>query len=110
MIIQITNIAAGAAIVVQKQLAITPENQKTIGLIELVVGLVALISRIGLPLPIPVLGASFPQAIVAILMGLLLAQSFFEPYPQIRSLIASLKPYEMWIGAIGIVVGLVSLL
>jgi len=109
MIIQIINIASGVAIVAQKQLAISPANQKTIGLIELVVGVAALISRIGSPMLITVLGASYPQAIAAILMGLLLAQSFFEPYPQIRSLIASLKPYGMWIGAAGIIVGLASI-
>ena len=83
----------------------------TIGIIELILGLLALIERMGLAyFPIPQFGSSYPQALPAIAIGLILAASTFEKYSAVTNFIATLKEYAVWIGIMGILVGLGSLL
>lgn len=82
-----------------------------IGVIELVLGVLALIERMGLAyFPIPSFGSSYPQALPAIAIGLILSAHLFEKYPIMRDFIMKLKVYEVSLGIFGIVVGLGSLL
>jgi hypothetical protein len=83
----------------------------TIGVIELVLGVLALIERMGLAyFPIPMFGSSYPQALPAIAIGLILSAHLFEKYPAMRDFITKLKVYEVALGIMGIAVGLGSLL
>ena len=83
----------------------------TLGLIGLTVGIIGFLIRIDLlPIFISPLGASYPQAIPAILLGLLLAAPHFQKYDILGRASARVKPYAFEIGIIGIATGLGSLL
>jgi hypothetical protein len=83
----------------------------TIGVIELVLGILALVERMGLAyFPIPMFGSSYPQAFPAIAIGLILSAHLFEKYPAIHDFIAKLKVYEVSLGILGIAIGLGSIL
>jgi hypothetical protein len=87
-----------------------PQRVK-IGFLTLTLGIIGLFTRIGLIYPhIPMFGASFPQALPAIAVGLLLSESFFKKYPQIDAFIAKLKPHQVSIGIVGMASGTGSLL
>ena len=121
MVIQVTNIVSGFLLsepMIKKviQHEGIPELEAklarysgTIGVVELILGCVALVERVlGLYL-VPVLGASYPQAIPAILMGLLLASHLFDSNPTMQGYIAKIRPYSGWVGLLGIAVGVGSL-
>jgi len=83
---------------------------KSIGIIELVLGVLALLQRMGLVyLYIPRFGASYPQVIIAILIGLILASSLFEKNIWIKTKIELISPYTAIIGIAGILIGLFSI-
>lgn len=123
MIIQIANIVSGFALsapklaefgareAIEKIHAFLTPYLTTIGIAECVIGALALFDRMGiLNLPLYNFGSSYPQAIPAILMGLLLASSTFEKNAHISSFIEKLKAHQTLLGFIGIAVGLGSLL
>ncbi len=83
----------------------------TLGLVGLTVGIIGLLIRMDiLPIFISSLGASYPQAIPAILLGLLLAAPHFQKYDILGKASDKIKPYAFEIGLIGIASGLGSLL
>lgn len=85
--------------------------QATIGGIELVLGVIALLMRMGiLRLNFYEFGASYPQALIAIAIGLIMSAQYFEKFPGVMKLITAMKPYEVWIGLGGIAIGLGSIL
>jgi hypothetical protein len=101
----------GAKEQVEKMHNVLLPFQSTIGIIELVLGILALIERMGIVwLHIPNFGSSYPQAIPAILVGLLLSAKFFESVPSVKEQIAKLAPYGGWIGIAAFASGLNSLL
>ncbi len=122
MIIQLANIISGFILALPKIAEIGGRErfalvrtkilpyQKMIGVIELLLGVIALIERIGLlPFYIPDLGSSYPQAIPAILAGLLLASTYFENKPSLANFINQLKPFAIWIGLFTLLAGIVSI-
>jgi hypothetical protein len=122
MIMQIVNIASGvvgAASLVREKIThqevhgaldkVHPYEMR-IGVVTVVFGLMALVERLGLVhfgLP---LGSSFPQALPAIALGLVLGAPYFERISFLKSIIAFLAPYREWLGLIAIASGLGSLL
>lgn len=86
---------------------------KPLGIVELVLGVIALVERVSYSSFIPYYynyGSSYPQAIIAILMGLLLASHLFEKNQFIKEKIEMLRPYSAGIGIIGILIGLFSII
>ncbi len=123
MIIQITNVAAGFVLAAPKLKTFGAKEQienleqklttfrGTIGVVELVLGVIAFLERFGiLWLDIPFFGASYPQALVAVVMGLILSANLFEKYPVFHEKIKILKENAEWIGLAGIAVGLFSII
>ena len=123
MIIQLTNIVAGALLAAPKvaewgakDVAHTYERAlapyaRVIGAIELGCGILALIERMGLIwLPIPNFGASYPQAIPAILVGLILCTGYFSNITVLQQLVEKMEPYKAWIGIAAFASGLNSIL
>ena len=55
-------------------------------------------------------GSSFPQAIIAILMGLLLCANYFAKWPTLHSKIMKMNEYSEWLGILGILIGVGSLI
>lgn len=85
---------------------------KPIGVIELILGVIALVERVTYATIVPFYyyGSSYPQAIIAILMGLLLASHLFEKNQFVREKIVMLRPYSAVVGIIGILIGLFSII
>lgn len=122
MIIQIANIVSGFLLAAPKLKEWGAKQQvekaqsklvvysSTIGIIELVIGVIALLDRMGIIFYVPSLGASYPQAIPAILIGLILSARRFEKHPSWKNFIVKISGYQIWLGLIGILVGLWSLL
>ena len=126
MVIQLSNIVAGFILAAPKLKALAGAGAKehveaaqaklsgfqgTIGIIELVVGVIALIERLGITyFHIPSFGSSFPQAFTAIAIGLILSANLFEKNPTMHDVITKLKAHSEWIGVAGIAVGLGSIL
>ncbi len=123
MLIQTTNIIAGFLLAAPKLKQwgggehVEGMHEKllafsgVIGVIELVLGVLALIERMGLAyFPIPMFGSSYPQALPAIAIGLILSAHLFEKYPTMHDFITKLKVYEIALGLLGIAVGLGSIL
>ncbi len=123
MILQVLNIVGGtllasnkiAAIVgpekiAKMQTAVLPYRTHA-GIVLFISGLLGLIERLGIVyVGIANLGSSFPQAIAAILAGLLLGATFFGKFPQMQKLLSVLTPYSSWIGIIALAIGLGSML
>ena len=79
--------------------------------LRMALGVLALLTRMGLlVLHIPNFGASYPQALPAILAGLVMSSQYFDAMPGVSAQIAKLKPNEVWIGVAAITTGVVSLL
>lgn len=123
MIMQMLNIVAGSLLAAPQLKAWGLEKavlrweawigrfREQIGTVTLILGVLALIDRIGLvSLPIPEFGASFPQTLPAIGIGLLLAVRLVERYPALQNLVRPLLPHAVWIGLLGLAVGIGSLL
>ena len=123
MIIQIANIGAGFILAAPKVKQYVGKNEiekfenviapylNHVGFIELGIGTLALLARLGITnFHISDFGASFPQAIPAILMGTLIATRFFDKYPNAKGYITKLEKYHVELGFLGIAVGVGSLL
>lgn len=129
MIIQTANIVSGFLLAAPQLKTFTKSEQligninsvestlakwtKPLGIIELVLGVIALIERVSYSSIVPYYynyGSSYPQAIIAILMGLLLASHLFEKKQFIREKINLIRPYSAVIGIIGILIGLFSII
>ncbi len=86
-------------------------HRETIGIVVLVLGVVGLLARLGLSfLWFSILGVSYPQAIPAILIGLVLSESRFRKYPAFHKFIVLLTQHQVAIGFVGMASGLGSLL
>ena len=124
MIIQIINILSGLVLStpILKALAGTKGAEHiagvettlnsfrvVIGIAALVLGVVALIERLGI-VYVGSIGASFPQALAALACGVLLAPNLFQKFPAIQASIQKLAPYAAWVGIAGVAIGLGSLL
>lgn len=82
-----------------------------LGLVGLVLGILGLLVRMDILPPFTYrLGASYPQTIPAILLGLVLAASILDKYSFFRGIIRKLEPHAFWLGLLGIAVGLGSIL
>ncbi|MEK9173922.1 MAG: MotA/TolQ/ExbB proton channel family protein [Patescibacteria group bacterium] len=123
MLLQLLNILMGVVVALpglQKRGLIQAQTEfegkissyvPTLGLIGLVAGVIGFLIRIDLlPIFISSLGASYPQAIPAILLGLLLAAPHFQKYQLLKQVSDKIRPYAFEIGIIGIACGLGSLL
>ena len=126
MIIQATNIVAGFILAAPKLKALVGGGAKeqleaaqtklsgfqgTIGIVELILGVIALVERLSIAhFYIPSYGSSFPQAFAAIAIGLILSANLFEKYPSVHDFIGKLKVHSEWIGIVGIAVGAGSFL
>lgn len=121
MLLQLLNIAMGlvAALPGLRERGLIKEDfeEKTapwragLGMAGLVSGLLGLLIRAGLlPLPLSFLGESYPQAIPAILLGLLLAAPHLAGQALLKKASEGLQPYAFWLGVLGIACGLGSLL
>jgi hypothetical protein len=122
MIIQVANIGAGFILAAPKfkqyvgrreierfERVIAPYLNQ-VGLVELGVGVVALLTRLGISnFHINYFGASFPQAIPAIVMGAVIATRYFSQYPKIGTYIKLVEKYRIELGFLGIAAGLVSI-
>ncbi len=85
--------------------------REKLGLAALILGALALIDRLGvLNVPIPEFGASFPQAVPALALGLLLAAGIAAKYPVLGRIRQTLEPETAWVGLLGMAVGIGSLL
>lgn len=122
MIIQTANIIAGFALAAPKLKELGAREhianaegrisgfRGSIGVIELALGAAALLERMGLVFFFaPSFGSSYPQAIAAIAMGLILASHLFDKFTAIHGLIGHLRDNAEWIGIAGMAVGLFSL-
>ncbi len=122
MIIHVANIAAGALLAApvlkkyggdaaERVLRAATPHLERIGLAHLALGGIALLDRSNIVgLYIGSLGASYPQALAAILIGALLASNLLERFPSIAPLIRALARHRVLLGGLGIAVGLGSLL
>ena len=123
MVIQVINIASGFILAAPKlkefgaKAEIDTVHAKlsaysgALGVATLVLGILALIERMGLAnFPIPMFGASYPQALPAIAVGLILSAHLFEAHKEIHDVILKLKVYEIGIGVAAILSGAGSLL
>lgn len=107
---RIKSLVGGAATHVEAAESKLNNFRGTIGVIELVLGIAALVESMGLVyFMIPSFGSSYPQAFFAIAMGLILCANFFEKYPAFHDKLHILKENAEWIGIGGIVVGLASI-
>ncbi len=123
MIIQVANIGAGFILASPKVKQYVGRNEiekferviapylNHVGLIELGIGIVALLTRLGISnFYIRDFGASFPQAIPAILIGALIAIRYFDKFPKAKEHLGKLDQYRVELGFLGIAVGLGSLM
>ena len=85
-----------------------------IGIIILILGIVGLLKRMSLAgLRYEWswhYGSSFPQALIAIVMGLLLCANFFTKWPTFHTRIMAMKKYSDWLGILGMLMSISSLL
>lgn len=123
MILQLANIISGFILAapmlaawggrafIDKALHALAPLTSAIGVVELVLGVLGFLERAGLlRFYIPHLGASYPQTIPAMLVGLILCASYFSKMSGMSAMIDKLKPYQEWIGVMAIVSGLNSIL
>ncbi len=123
MILQTLNIVSGVALGapklkewiggehIEKAERAIMKYREPLGLAMIVLGITGFLIRLNvIDLFFAPLGASYPQTIPAILMGILLYGDKLQRFPFMRSIIAALRPHEAIIGIIGIAVGLGSIL
>jgi hypothetical protein len=122
MLLQIANIAGGVILsssLIQEKV----KNQNTekffaqahsyevpIGIVLVLLGCIGLVERLGILYFGINLGSSFPQALPAILSGLLLAQSYFRRFPQLEPVLNLLRMHKNILGIVAILCGAGSLL
>lgn len=122
MVMQILNIAGGLLLAAPKlkewglgsvvvRLESSPSSvREKLGVVMLILGVLALIDRLGfLRVPIPEFGASFPQSLPALALGVLLAARLSGKYAVLEKFRHQLEPYAAWVGLLGIAVGTGSL-
>lgn len=123
MVIQTVNVVAGFVLAAPKLKSFGGAEHITalegrlnafrgwIGVGTLALGIAALLERMMIvQLSIPSFGSSYPQALVAIAMGLILTENLFAKYPQFQGHIGRLKDHAEWIGLAGVAIGLGSIL
>lgn len=123
MIIQFGNIVSGFILAAPKLKEMGAKGQieqveaklnpvrGVIGLIVLIAAVVSFLQSIGLVyLNYYLFGAGPLQALVGLLIGLILCATWFEKFPKVHEFILKLKAYEIWIGMVGIVIGIIGLL
>jgi hypothetical protein len=85
-----------------------------VGVVVLILGIVGLLKRMSLAGLMYEwswhYGSSYPQALIAIVMGLLLCANFFSKWPALHSRIVAMSKYSEWLGILGILVGAGALL
>ena len=84
-----------------------------IGVIVLLLGIVGLMKRMSFIFMYEWswhYGSSYPQALIAILMGLLLCANFFSRWPALHSKIVAVNQYSEWLGILGILIAIGSLI
>jgi hypothetical protein len=84
-----------------------------IGVIVLVLGIIGLLQRMtlaGFMYGWTWSYGSFPQSIIAIVMGLLLTANFFSKWPAFHAGILKMNHYAEWLGILGIIIGIGSLI
>ena len=85
-----------------------------IGVIVLLLGIVGILKRMSLAGLMYEwswhYGSSFPQAIIAIVIGLHLCADFFSRWPILHSRIIKFNKYREWIGILGILIGAGSII
>ncbi len=84
------------------------ETKVGVGLV--ILGLIALLERLGVFYLGLNLGSSFPQAIPAIISGLLLGAPYFERFGFLKGLLTTLSSHKTAIGLITVACGLGSIL
>lgn len=123
MVIQVINIASGFLLAAPKLKEFGAKDEidalhaklnafsGTLGVVTLALGVLALIERMGImSFPIPMFGSSYPQALPAIAVGLILSAHLFESHKEIHDVIMKLKVYEIAIGVAALLSGAGSLL
>ena len=122
MIIQIANIIGGLVLssdFISKRLGSTAVDsfykrallyEAEIGVGVLIIGLLALIERLGIFYFNISLGSSFPQAIPALLVGVVLGEPLTRNLPGMARAADILAPYKGALGLVAILCGLGSLL
>ncbi len=82
-----------------------------IGLVVLVAAVISFLQSVGLVyINYYLFGAGPLQALVGFLIGLILSATWFEKFPKVHTFIGKLKVHEVWIGMVGVVIGLIGLL
>ncbi len=122
MLIQLANIIGGvllsSAFISQRLVNKSADDtikriqfyEAEIGIGVLIIGILALIERLGIVYFNIHLGSSFPQAIPAIATGLILGYPFLKQFGFLESAVRYLEPHRTAIGIIAVLVGLGSLL
>lgn len=123
MLLQLCNIVAGLVVAApelkrfgqpalwDKIVVSTTPWRIVIGSVTLGLGALGLLTRLNvLPSFIPDLGASFPQSLPALAIGLLLLKEKIGSSSVLTQTIASLAPHSLPLGLTGMAVGLGSLL
>ena len=80
--------------------------ETSIGITEFIIGAVNLASRVSVGFYIPYFVGGYPQSFAALLMGLLLADKFFDKYHWAKPIVEAVHPYREYIGLAGLVIGL----
>ena len=84
-----------------------------IGVIVLLLGVVGLMKRMSFIFMYEWswhYGSSYPQGMVAILMGLLLCANLFSRWPTLHSKIVAMNQYSEWFGILGILIVIGSMI
>lgn len=78
--------------------------QTIIGVVEVVVGIIGLVNWLQI-VWVPYFYGGFPMVILAIVMGLLLAEEQFKKFDWGAKVIASIRPYQEYVGLAGLIIG-----
>ena len=122
MIIQIANLVSGFVLsgsllgeikglretVVRAERMLSP-YKRLLGVVEFTLGVLQLLDRADV-IFVSFLTGGFPQALLAVALGILLAGSLLDRIPGIRLLHKLLLPYGQAIGVLGMLVGLSAFL
>lgn len=123
MIIQLGNVVSGFILAAPKLKEMGAKGQieqaeaklnpvrGIIGLIVLIASVISFLQSVGaVYLNYYIFGAGPLQALVGFVIGLILCATWFEKFPKVHEVIVKLKVHEVWIGMVGIVIGIIGLL
>ena len=79
--------------------------RNTIGMVDLGLGAVSLINRIGI-VRISFMPGGYPQSLVVLGVGLTIGYKALKIFPPLFNLGKKLEPYQPYVGAVGILFGL----